>query len=188
MSFRNQQDPTWEKYHRNNGSRHNKWNRQKYHFNSKDRPFNIYSILPYTYDPQGNLLFLLGKDQDGLWSDFGGRVEIEDGEDHAKTASREFYEETIGCISNLNETYLKLVQGNPLKITSKTLNGSPYYMYLLYIEFKDWNDGFVKIFNFLKYTNAPSKIFEKTQIRWITLQTLMQTLDSKKKIMIQIIL
>ena len=186
MNF-DQQDSTWEKYHRNSShNRYNRWGRQTGGFRrfstSKDKFFNLYSagILPYTYGPQGNLYFLLGKDQDGLWSDFGGRVEMEDNEDHAKTASREFFEETLGCISSVNETYVKLVQGNPLKITSKTLNGSPYYMYLLYIDFKDWNDVFVKMFNFLKYIDAPTKIFEKTQIRWVTLPTLIQTLESKK--------
>jgi 8-oxo-dGTP pyrophosphatase MutT (NUDIX family) len=184
-----QQDPTWEKYHRNSSiNRYSRWGKKNPNsfkkinlLNKGDRTYNVYSagILPYTYDTKGNLFFLLGKDQDGYWSDFGGRVEDEDQEDHAKTASREFFEETLGSISSINETYLKLVQGNPLKIESKTLNGSPYYMFMLYIDFKDWNDMFIRTFNFLKYTDAPTKFFEKTQIRWATLPTLIQTLESK---------
>ena len=46
------------------------------HFNSYNRP-HYYSagVLPYAIDAGGNLVFLLGKDKDGNWSDFGGRSE-----------------------------------------------------------------------------------------------------------------
>ena len=189
----NQKDPAWEKYHRNSYSRQggnynsNSWGgkfryTERYNtFSRKEKYYNIYSagVLPYTYDPKGKIYFLLGKDIDGVWSDFGGRVENEDNDDHSKTASREFYEETLGSIITINECYIKLTQGNPLKIISKTLNGSPYYMYFLYIDFKDWGDIFNRTYNFLKYSNAPTKIFEKTQIRWISLETIIQAIDNK---------
>mgnify|MGYP001422786366 CR=1 FL=1 len=183
-----QQDPAWEKYHRTS-SRYNSYNngwgqkfqRDSYNFSRRDKFYNIYSagVIPYTYTPHRKLMFLLGKDGEGQWSDFGGRVEIEDNDDPAKTASREFYEESMGSIIDSKECYIKLTQGSPMKITSKTLNGSPYYMYFLYIDCKDWGEIFNKTYNFLKYSNAPTKIFEKTQIRWISLETIVQAIDNK---------
>lgn len=50
-------------------------------------------ILPYFYDCQGNAYFLLGKEHDGTWADFGGFAEKSDG-DTRITAAREFSEET----------------------------------------------------------------------------------------------
>ena len=45
--------------------------------------FEIYSagILPYTYF-KGTTYFLLGRDIDNKWSDFGGRVEPKDKCEH----------------------------------------------------------------------------------------------------------
>ena len=48
-------------------------------------------VLPYTFDPGGKCMFLLGKDHEGDWSDFGGRCEFKDNNDEKNTASREFY-------------------------------------------------------------------------------------------------
>ena len=65
-------------------------------------------ILPYTFDQNGKLLFLLGKDNDGDWSDFGGRCEFKDRNEPKNTATREFYEETrinkhdIQILENIN--------------------------------------------------------------------------------------
>ena len=55
---------------------HTTWNYRKVERNN----FNRYSagILPYTFDQQGTCLFLLGKDNDNDWSDFGGRCEFKD--------------------------------------------------------------------------------------------------------------
>lgn len=50
-------------------------------------------ILPYCYDLQGNAYFLIGKEHDGTWADFGGFAEKSDA-DTRTTAAREFSEET----------------------------------------------------------------------------------------------
>ena len=123
------------------------WNYRKINRNN----FNRYSagILPYTFDQQGKCLFLLGKDNEGELSEFGGRCEFKDKNDEKNTASREFYEETLGAVINITECLEKL--GGSTKIISKTLNGSPYYMFLLYVDYFNYSDSFNKTSNFLKY-------------------------------------
>ena len=125
------------------------WNYKKIGKNT----YNKYSagILPYTYDVQGKCLFLLGKDNEGDWSDFGGRCEFKDRNDEKLTACREFYEETLGAVIDINDCINKLTQKEQVKIVSKTLNGSPYYMYLLHVEFANYTETFIKTSNFIKY-------------------------------------
>jgi len=163
----------------------NNWNYNKIGYNSNwnyKKPKNKYSagILPYTYDPNGNCLFLLGKDNYGAWSDFGGKCEFRDKNDERQTASREFYEETLGAVMNISDCIEKISNGNPMKIESKTLNGSPYYMYVLYIEFKNYTDTFYNISNFLKYQQIERNfLMEKTSIRWVNINTLLNCIDNK---------
>jgi hypothetical protein len=155
------------------------WNYRKVSKNS----FNKYSagILPYTFDQQGKCLFLLGKDHDGDWSDFGGRCEYRDKNDEKNTACREFYEETLGAVMNINDCLDKILNGHITKIVSKTLNGNPYYMYLLYIDHQNYSDVFIKISNFLKYqcnSSTPPSIIEKVSIRWVNMDTLLNCIDN----------
>ena len=136
-------------------------------------------ILPYTFDQNGKLHFLLGKDNDGDWSDFGGRCEFKDHNEPLNTASREFYEETLGAVINIQEC-LPLMNTNQ-KIISKTLNGSPYYMYLIYIDFINYSDSFNKISNFLKFqfdVRQISRIVEKVAIRWVSMDTLLNCIEN----------
>jgi hypothetical protein len=49
-------------------------------------------VLPYA-SKCGTVYFLIGKEPNGLWADFGGRAELHDGTTK-NTASREFSEET----------------------------------------------------------------------------------------------
>jgi hypothetical protein len=141
-------------------------------------------VLPYTFDQDGKCFFLLGKDNDGDWSDFGGRCEFKDHSDEKCTASREFFEETLGAVININDCIEKLTKGNPVKIVSKTLNGSPYYMYLLYIDYCNYADSFNKTSNFLRYHYSQekrdiSKIIEKVCIRWVSMDTIINCIENK---------
>jgi len=164
----------WKSFpHQNNYS---SWNYKKINKNLR------YSagILPYTFDQNGKLLFLLGKDNDGDWSDFGGRCEVKDQNDPLCTASREFYEESLGAIMSIHECLPLMLDSK--KIVSKTLNGSPYYMYLVYIDFLNYSDTFVKVSNFLKYqfeTRLVTKLAEKVAIRWVNLDTLLNCIENK---------
>ena len=157
------------------------WNYRKVNRNNSKYSAGI---LPYTFDLHGNCFFLLGKDNDGDWSDFGGRCELKDNLDEKNTASREFYEETLGSVLSINECIDRLRPEN--KIISKTLNGSPYYMFLVYVEHLNYSEHFVKISNFIKYqhfndTKSLLKIVEKTSMRWVTLDTLISCVENKQK-------
>jgi hypothetical protein len=172
----------------------NNWNTTSYsNWNNKKNNKNYYTgrysagILPYTYNLKGQCLFLLGKDHDGDWSDFGGRCEFKDKNDPINTASREFYEETLGSVIDISDCIEKLRNGEPVKIVSKTLNGSPYYMFLLYVDYNNYTDNFNKTSNFLKYhyyslhqNNNINKVIEKNTIRWVTIDTLMNCIESKQ--------
>lgn len=140
-------------------------------------------ILPYTFDQNGNCYFLLGKDNDNDWSDFGGRCEYKDNNDEKNTATREFYEETLGCVMSIQEC-LDKINTNPVKIISRTLNGSPYYMYLIYIEQQNYSEFFNKTASFLKYYYAHDaktyyKVLEKNCIRWVSMDTILNCLENK---------
>ena len=156
------------------------WNYKKVNKNS-----TRYSagILPYTFDQHGKCFFLLGKDNENDWSDFGGRCEFKDRYEPLNTATREFYEETLGSVVSVSECIAKL-STNPVKIVSKTLNGSPYYMYLMYIDNLNYTDTFHKTSQFLKYQFDPievNKIIEKTTIRWVSMDTLMFCIENEQR-------
>jgi hypothetical protein len=171
----------------NTDFKYTQWKNKKRDYNNK------YSagVLPYSYDTEGNCFFLLGKDYSGDWSDFGGRCEHTDKNNEINTACREFYEETLGSVISNTECEYKLKNGDPIKIISKTLNGSPYYMFLLYIDFIDYLEPFNKVFNFIKYCNSnsknifsrncsnESKLIEKISIRWISFDTIIACIDKK---------
>jgi hypothetical protein len=159
-------------------SNYTTWNYKKVNKNS----FSKYSagILPYTFDIHGKCLFLLGKDSNGDWSDFGGRCEFKDRSDEKNTATREFYEETLGAVINIQECMNKITV-NPNKVISKTLNGSPYYMYLVYIDHQNYSDTFLKFASFIRYQFDKSiqKVIEKVAIQWVSLDTLLNCIDTR---------
>jgi hypothetical protein len=161
-----------------------KWTNQSSWNYKKIKSGSRYSagILPYTFDQYGKCFFLLGKDNDNDWSDFGGRSEFKDNHEPLNTATREFYEETLGSVISIQECIEKLTT-NPVKIVSKTLNGSPYYMYLMYIDFFNYTDTFHKTAQFLKYqfdTQETNKIIEKNTIRWVSIDTILFCIENNQ--------
>lgn len=142
------------------------------------RQYYSAGILPFSIDEDGRVYFLLGKDtKDNTWSDFGGRCEFSDNGIHLNTATREFYEETIGTIMNIQE--MKQILKDKVNFTiiqTKTLNGSPYYTYITKIPFKDYKQDFMNRKQFNEYANIDSKFAEKNDIRWITKETLLDSL------------
>ena len=125
-------------------------------------------ILPYTLR-NNKIHYLLGRDwRDEGWSDFGGKVEDKDSNTVKKTAMREFYEETMGSV--LSEKQLMNCMGDDglLKtVKSVTLNGSPYYMYFVYVPDEDYKKYFDKIYEFYTYSKENNaKYMEKCDIRW----------------------
>ena len=164
----------------------NHWNQKGIYSSWNYKKINKYhtkysaGVLPYTYDQTGKCLFLLGKDNDNDWSDFGGRCEYRDHNEPLNTASREFYEETLGAVLGVQECVEKISRSH--KIVSKTLNGSPYYMYLMYIDYSNYTDTFNKTSAFLKYQYSDKETYrmiEKSCIRWVTLDTLLYCIENK---------
>ena len=140
-------------------------------------------ILPF-YVKNRTIYFLLGRDTPrdlvSHWSDFGGRSELGDNGRWDYTAAREFYEETIGSVMDISTIMSKLTnKKNYTKIKGFTLNGSSYYMYLVKIPYKDYRQNFQSTLSFIKYIQGSSKTtkleykyFEKTDIQWISLDTI----------------
>jgi hypothetical protein len=114
---------------------------------------------------------------------FGGRCEFRDRSEPLATATREFYEETLGAVLSVQECTEKLTV-NPVQIVSKTLNGSPYYMYLMYIDYNNYTETFHKVANFLKYqfdSQETSKIIEKNTIRWVSMDTMLMCIEPNQR-------
>jgi hypothetical protein len=162
-----------------------KWNNYSWNYKKINKSSSRYSagILPYTFDQSGKCMFLLGKDNENDWSDFGGRCEFKDHSEPLNTATREFYEETLGSVISIEECNIKL-QNNPVKIISKTLNGSPYYMYLMFIENINYSETFNKTANFLRYQfdkQEMNKLIEKNTIRWVSMDTLLVCIENEQR-------
>mgnify|MGYP001270618519 CR=1 FL=1 len=136
-------------------------------------------ILPFCYDDEGNILFLLGKDTcENTWSDFGGRAENRDYGNKIYTAAREFYEESMGTIMNMHQIKMLLKdKKNFTMITTKTLNGSPYYTFVTKINYNEYSEDFQKRREFNIYANMDNKFLEKKEIRWVSKETLLNSLD-----------
>lgn len=150
--------------------------------------FDIYSagILPYSIY-NNNIYFLLGRDYDQKWSDFGGRVEPNDKNEPELTAIREFYEESIGSILELD--YIKKIirQNKYKKIISTTNSGYKYHLFIIKIQYTD----LIKIkFNstktFLNFIpNLDKKYKEKNDIRWVSIETIENSLEDKAWILLK---
>jgi hypothetical protein len=146
--------------------------------------YEIYSagILPYTVY-KGSIYFLLGRDSDNKWSDFGGRVEPKDRGDYEATAAREFFEETLGSVYDYDYAR-KIIKKCP-KIVSKTGSGHYYYMYLLKIQYTDLvRTKFLSTKNFISnvITSIDKKYIEKNDIRWVSIETIEHSIEGKSLI------
>ena len=146
--------------------------------------YEIYSagILLYT-NYKGTIYFLLGRDFENKWSDFGGRVEPKDRGDYETTAAREFFEETLGSIYDYDYTR-KQIKKCP-KIISKTSSGHNYYMFLLKIQYTDIiRTKFLSTKNFINnsITSIDKKYIEKNDIRWVSIETIEHSIEGKSLI------
>ena len=128
-------------------------------------------VLLYSYNPDGKLTFLLGKDYRHRYSDFGGRS---DANDHTQidTAAREFYEESCGVIKDVWIVRNTLV--NAPIIHSLSYMGNPYYMYMIHIPYSDeYVKSFDTIRRFIHLKKVEKKFKEKISMRWFTTEEIM---------------
>ena len=138
-------------------------------------------VLFYSKTLDGTPYFLLGKDFDNKWSNFGGRCELSDKYDSEITAAREAWEETLGAVYDYD--YLKSLIKNKSSrcITSKTPSGYPYYMFMVKIPFStSYKDRFVHTKKFVSNINIDSKFLEINDIKWVSLDTIKYSINNKK--------
>ena len=126
--------------------------------------------------------FLLGKDKKyNKWSDFGGKCESIDNDRWLNTATRELYEETSGIIYSIYEIRYKLKNCNILYC--KSYNNHAYYMYLLFIPFKDYFSVFNDQYKFIRDIKSISyKFKEKRQIKWFTLNDILNNKNQMRHV------
>ncbi len=127
-------------------------------------------ILPFSRNEQGDIVFLLGKDsRDGVFSDFGGKSEPIDNGDPVNTATREFYEETLGCLCNSPHSIRERVKKMSVMVTGTTKKGNVYSMFMIEVPYiPDLPLRFKKVVNFLKYKNIGSAYIEKSELVWVS--------------------
>lgn len=137
---------------------------------------NSAGILPISKNEHGDVVFLIGKDsRDGVFSDFGGKAELIDNGDPINTATREFYEETLGCICNSPYSIRERVKQMSVMVNGTTKKGNLYRMFILEIPYaSDLPLRFKKIVNFLKYKNIGSAYIEKSEIAWVSLDDMLK--------------
>lgn len=142
----------------------------------------IYSagILPYKVSEDNKVYLLLGKDNQDTWSDFGGRSEIKDQNNILETAAREFFEESLNSVIDLQTTRKMLLNENNYELVkSRTLNGSPYYMFILRLPMRPEivREKFKSTYEMMKYVDAEHKWLEKNDIMWVSLDTISYCLE-----------
>ena len=127
--------------------------------------------------------FLLGKDYENKWSNFGGRCELSDKSDSEITASREAWEESLGAVYDF-ETIKNILKNKNIKcVTSKTPSGRPYYMYIVKINFTtSYRDRFQSTKKFITNLNVDDKFLEVNDIKWVSVDTIKYSLQNKKTV------
>jgi len=137
-------------------------------------------VLFYCKCRDGNVYFLLGREYDNKWSDFGGKSEPRDRQEIENTASREAWEESIGCVFDQETLRSTLKYKKTPHICSKTQGGHPYYMYLLKIPYSmNYRQTFNNTRTFINKTDIDKKFLEKFDVRWVSLETLRYSFDGK---------
>lgn len=141
----------------------------------------MYSSGILLYKHIGNTIHvLLGKDvKYNLWSDFGGRSEEQDHNDKIKTACREFYEESMGIISDETELQYNL-KHKSIRLECDTYKKHAYYMYMLDASHVVHSEDVVGDFYYQQLmlgktrTRVFNKFKEKYQVAWFNLQYVLE--------------
>lgn len=159
------------------------------------RNFYCAGILPYQVNENGEIYILLGQDENGKWSDFGGKSEPCDNNNVKNTAIREFFEETLNSVIDCKALMNIIEHENNFKlIHARTIKGSPYYMFILRLpmvnttrekflsarrlisHLKEKND----IYHLFDTSDSEWKFLEKKDVKWISLDTILLCLDDPK--------
>lgn len=135
-------------------------------------------ILPYTIY-NNKIYFLLGEEtHDKTWSDFGGHEKKRDKKCSLKTAFREFIEETNNSIPMSFKTFEDM---SKITIISKTMKLYPYYMYIIYLDYK-----YINIYKFKRNANNNTNInvyHEKSRIKWVCRNRIINTIHNNDSLL-----
>jgi len=133
-------------------------------------------VLPYSFDPDGRLVFLLGREKpckkphvSNRWSDFGGTPEPEDASDE-ESAAREAYEESMGFLGTKEEIQ-RLIEMNK----GFVFRGRGTAVFVVYIPYnamlpRTYADVYLYMRRGIKnFRECRQKgFFEKTAVAWVT--------------------
>ena len=123
-------------------------------------------VLPYSYDRKGKLVFLLGKEKNGTWSDWGGAVEY--GESGLNAAAREAYEESMGMLGSRSHIRQSISYLHRISLPSSARAA----MYLMHIPLDPLLETrFDAVWNYVKAcderSSCPKGWLEKSAAAWI---------------------
>tara|TARA_Y100001963_G_C6772939_1_gene445845 strand:+ start:154 stop:678 length:525 start_codon:yes stop_codon:yes gene_type:complete len=138
-------------------------------------------ILFYSKTIDQTIYFLLGKDFENRWSNFGGRCELSDKHDSEITAAREAWEETLGAVYDYENLKI-LIKNKCIKcITSRTPSGNPYYMFVVKIPFTTaYRDRFTSTKKFISSIQVDKKFLEMNDIKWVSIDTIKYSINNRK--------
>ena len=144
---------------------------------------NVYAagVLFYGKSIDQTPYFLLGRDYENKWSNFGGRCELSDKSDPEITAAREAWEESLGAVYDFETIKNNLKNKNVKCIISKTPSGRPYYMYMVKINFTtSYRDRFQSTKKFISNLNFDDKFLEMNDIKWVSVDTIKYSIQNRK--------
>lgn len=142
-------------------------------------------VLFYSKSVDKTIYFLLGKDvESNRWSNFSGNAELTDKGDIEITAARECWEETLGSVMDYDDLKSKIKYSKGTNyVTSKTPSGKFHYLFLVKIPFLNtYRDKFTSTKKFVSRLNIDSKYLEISDIKWVSLDTINQSIENSKSL------
>ena len=132
----------------------------------------------------GTTYFLLGKDHENKWSNFGGSCEKKDKSDQTITAAREAWEETLGCVDEYESIKNMIKFKSDKCFNLKTPSGYPYYLYTVRIPFNNlYRDKFISTKKFISsIPEVDKKFLEIHDVKWVSYETLKHSVNNKRAI------
>lgn len=132
-------------------------------------------VLPFSVYKR-RVFFLLGKEgyehryhESDRWSDFAGK--LDPGETIVEGACREFYQETAGCLMELEEAKQRLQGGDFLlacDLHPENVHSSSVRTYLLLVPYRDYPGIFRRTKRFIQYVGGDVTCIEKDTLRWFS--------------------
>jgi len=134
-------------------------------------------VLPIAFRLDSSPLFLVGEDIRGIGvADFGGKNDSKlDRNDPDATASREWYEESLGQSISINDMVSRFKNDSCVRLYGKTQNGYVYHMNVVEIPWDGQiSRNFDRVVRFFKLKNISKLYVEKRNVSWLTLDELLE--------------